>query len=108
MRSTLMAMMAAPQGSGGLGVLLIQIALFGAILYFLMIRPQSQARKKHATMLAALKKGDDITTSGGIIGKVKDLKEDRVTIESGTSTIVVERSRIVRVGNVASTVPNQA
>jgi preprotein translocase subunit YajC len=50
-------------------------------------------------MLAALKKGDDIMTSGGIIGRVKDIKDDRVTVESGTSTLVIERSRIVRIGD---------
>ena len=108
MRSTLLSLMAAPQGSGGLGVLLIQIALFGVILYFLMIRPQSQARKKHAEMLGALKKGDEIATSGGIIGKVKDIKEDRVTIESGTASFVIERSKIVRVGTTASPVADKA
>ena len=57
-------------------------------------------------MLAQLKKNDEVMTSGGIVGKVRDIKEvdvgsakeTRVTIESGTSTVVVERSRIVRVG----------
>ena len=63
------------------------------------------ARKKHAEILAGLKKGDDVTTAGGIVGKVKDLKEDRVTIESGTATLVVERGRIVRVGESVSPGP---
>ncbi len=85
-------------GGGGLSVLLFQVLAIGLVFYFLIIRPQSQARKRHAQILAALKKGDDVTTSGGIIGKVKDLKEDRVTIESGTATVVVDRSRIIRVG----------
>ena len=80
----------------------VQIALMIGILWFLLIRPQSQARKKHAQILASLKKGDDITTAGGIIGKVKDIKDDRVTIESGGSTLVIERARIVRVGEVVS------
>ena len=79
-------------------MLILQFGAIIAIFYFLLIRPQSQARKRHAAILAALKKGDDITTAGGIIGKVKDIKEDRVTIESGSSSLVVERSRIVRVG----------
>jgi preprotein translocase subunit YajC len=69
------------------------------VFYFLVIRPQGQARKKHQALLAALKRGDDVMTAGGIVGKVKDLKDDRVTIESGTATIVVERARIVRVGD---------
>jgi preprotein translocase YajC subunit len=56
-------------------------------------------------VLGALKKGDDITTAGGIIGKVKDIKDDRVTIESGSATLVVERARIVRVGESVSPTP---
>jgi preprotein translocase subunit YajC len=100
--------MAAPEGAGGgLTVLMFQIALIGLVFYFLIIRPQGQARRKHAELLAALKKGDDVTTAGGIIGRVKDLKEDRITIESGSSTLVVERSRIVRVGDQASPVAQQ-
>jgi len=101
--------MAAPQGaSGGLTVLMFQIALIGLVFYFLIIRPQGQARKKHAELLAALKKGDEITTAGGLIGRVKDLKEDRITIETGSATVVVERARIIRVGDQTSGVAQQA
>jgi preprotein translocase subunit YajC len=87
---------------GGLSILLFQIGAIALVFYFLILRPQGQARKKHEELLKGIKKGDDITTSGGIIGKVKDVKEDRVTIESGTSTLVIERSRIVRVGDMAA------
>ncbi|MDH5256058.1 MAG: preprotein translocase subunit YajC, partial [Gammaproteobacteria bacterium] len=76
------------------------------VFYFLIIRPQGQARKKHQAMLAALKKGDEVTTAGGIIGKVKDLKDDRVTVESGSATVVVERARIIRIGDTVA--PGQA
>jgi preprotein translocase subunit YajC len=102
-------LMAPTNGAGGgqLTVLMFQIALIGLVFYFLIIRPQGQARKKHAALLAALKKGDDITTSGGIIGRVKDLKDERVTIESGSSTLVVDRSRIIRVGDQASPAAHQ-
>lgn len=100
-----LALLAPASGQGGgMGVLLMQIVLIGAVFYFLIIRPQSQARKKHAALLAALKKGDEVITSGGLMGKVKDIKDDRVTVESGTSTVVVHRSRIVQVGDTASTV----
>jgi len=100
--------MAAPEGAGGgLTVLMFQIALIGLVFYFLIIRPQGQARKKHAEILAALKKGDEITTAGGLIGRVKDLKEDRITVETGTATVVVERSRIIRVGDHTSPAANQ-
>ena len=98
--------LAAPEGaSGGLSVLLFQILLIGMVFYFLIIRPQSQARKKHAEVLAALKKGDDITTAGGIVGRVKDIKDDKVTIESGTASLVIERSKIIRVGEHTSATP---
>jgi preprotein translocase subunit YajC len=102
----ILALMTPPPGSGGqMSILLLQVAGFGAVFYFLFIRPQNQARKKHQELLAALKQGDEITTAGGIIGKVKSMKEDRITIESGTASLVVERSRIIRVGD--QTAPGQ-
>jgi preprotein translocase subunit YajC len=88
--------------SSSLAMLVLQFGAIILIFYFLLIRPQAQARKKHAAILAQLKRGDDITTAGGIIGKVKDVKDDRITIESGTATLVVERGRIVRVGEAVS------
>ena len=110
--NTLFLLMAPTNGSagGGLSILLIQVVAIGAIFWFLIIRPQSQARKKHAEMLAGLKKNDEVMTSGGLVGKVRDIKEVefggskevRVTVETGGSTVVVERSRIVRIGSVAS------
>ena len=100
MTLSLLALMApANDSSAGLTMLLLQIGAIGLIFYFLILRPQQQARKKHEELLKALKKGDEVTTVGGIIGKVKDVKEDRVTIESGTATVVVERTRIVKVGD---------
>jgi len=105
MTETLFALaLVAPEGSGktGVTVLIVQFGALIAIFYFLLIRPQSQARKKHAALLAHLKKGDEVITSGGIIGKVKDIKETRVTVESGTAQLVIERSRIVQVGDQVS------
>jgi len=95
-------------GSGsGLSVLVLQVVAIGLVFYFLVMRPSGQARKRHAELLTQLKEGDEVMTSGGIIGRVKDIKEVdtdgvkevRVTLESGTSTFVIERSRIVRVGS---------
>ena len=101
--TTSLALMTTPDSpGGGLPVLVLQIGLFGAVIYFLIIRPQGQARKKHEALLAGLKKGDEVTTSGGIIGKVKDVKDDRVTIESGSATLIVERARIIRVGDAVA------
>ena len=95
------------QTGSGISILVLQMAAIGLVFYFLILRPSSQARKKHAELLGNLKKNDEVMTSGGIIGKVRDnkeveiqpgVKEVRVTIESGTATVVVERGRIVRIG----------
>ena len=107
MTLSMLAAMATPDSpGGGLTLLLFQIGAIGLVFYFLILRPQSQARRKHEEVLKGIKKGDEITTAGGIIGKVKDVKDDRVTIESGGSTLVVERARIVRIGD--STAPGAA
>jgi preprotein translocase subunit YajC len=95
---------------GGLSVLLLQMAAIGLVFYFLILRPSGQARKKHAELLKNLKKGDEVMTSGGLIGRVRDIKEvesdgvkeTRVTVETGTATVIVERSRIVRIGGAAA------
>ena len=79
-------------------VLILQIVGIVGIFYLLILRPQATARKKAAEMLAALKKGDEIMTAGGIVGKVRDVKDALITIDSGTSTLVVDRSRIIKVG----------
>jgi preprotein translocase subunit YajC len=100
---SLLALMAPTDNpNAGFTMLLFQIGAIGAVFYFLIIRPQQQARRKHEQLLQALKKGDEITTVGGIVGKVKDIKENRVTIESGNASLVVERARIVRVGDVSA------
>ncbi len=103
-------------GGGGFTILLLQMAAIGLVFYFLILRPSGQARKRHAELLSKLKKGDEVMTSGGIIGRVKDIKETdgngtkevRVSVESGTATVVIERSRIVRVGNSAPATPPAA
>jgi preprotein translocase subunit YajC len=89
-----------PSGmSSGFTMLALQIGGIALVFFFLILRPQQQARKKHEELLKNLKKGDEVVTVGGIVGKVKDIKEDRVTIESAGSTLLVERARIVRVGD---------
>ncbi len=86
-------------GNRGLTILLLQFLAIGLVFYFLIIRPQGKARTRAAEILAGLKKGDEVTTAGGIVGKVKEIKDNLVVIESGTSQLVVERSRIIRVGD---------
>jgi len=94
----LAAMAPAPgQGQGALFVVVLQIAALIAIFYFLLIRPQRNQQKQHQTMLEALKKGDEVVTGGGIIGRIVHIKDDRVTIQSAESRLVIERARIARV-----------
>ena len=93
--------------------LLVQFTLIIGIIYFLMVRPQQKQRKQHEESLRALKRGDEIVTNGGIIGEVIHIREmnkeagskldDRVTIKSGESRIVVERGRIAKILGAAST-----
>jgi len=104
----ILATLIAPSGGtagsgGGATILLFQILAIGAVFYFLIIRPQSKARKQHDQMLGGLKKGDEVITTGGIIGKVTDIKDDRVTISSGDSSLVVRRDRIVQIGSTPAT-----
>lgn len=71
---------------------LIQLAPFILVFvffYFLIIRPQNQARKKHAEMIANVRRGDVVVTSGGMIGKVsKVLDGDEVMVELADNVVV--------------------
>ena len=73
---------AAP-GVGGPGplVTILPFILIFVIMYFMVIRPQQKKAKEHQEMLGKLKRNDEVMTSGGIYGKVMDLKETVVTLE---------------------------
>jgi len=80
-----------------LGGTFIQIGLIFLIFYVLIIRPQQKKIKQHDAMLKALKKGDKIITSGGIYGKVVNIKdgEAEVEVEIASNTVVkVNRATI--------------
>jgi preprotein translocase, YajC subunit len=73
---------AAPGGEpGGALMGMLPIILMFVILYFLMIRPQMKRQKEHRNMVAALAKGDEVATAGGILGKVTKVSESYVTLE---------------------------
>ena len=65
---------------GGFGAFIPLILMF-AIFYFLLIRPQQKKAKQHKQLLAALKKGDRVVSSGGLHGVVTGLSDDVVTME---------------------------
>jgi preprotein translocase subunit YajC len=89
-------------GSNPAIILVLQFLAIGLVFYFLIIRPQGKARTRAAEMLAAIKTGDEVTTAGGVVGRVKRVADQRITIESGSSELVIERSRIIRVGDVSA------
>jgi preprotein translocase subunit YajC len=95
------ALLFAPSGQAGpsMSILLIQVAAIFGIFYFLIIRPQRRQRQQHEKLLASLQKGDQVVTSGGLIGEVLHIKETEVTIRSGESKLVVLRSNIATVRN---------
>ncbi len=65
-----------------LSTILLMVVLFGG-MYFLMIRPQKKQQKKEQEMRESTQVGDEITTIGGIIGRVVTVKEDSLIIETG-------------------------
>ena len=68
------------------------ILIFG-IMYFLMIRPQQKKMKQHRAMIEALRRGDQVVTSGGIVGKVSKVQEDgfvEIEIAEGVKVKVVK------------------
>lgn len=66
-----------------------------AIIYFLMIRPQSKKAKEQKNMLSSLKKGDKIVTIGGIYGKIAEVKEATLILDTGKgNTIELDRNSI--------------
>jgi preprotein translocase subunit YajC len=72
----------APAGPAGLlgSPIVLMVLMFG-IFYFLVIRPQAKKAKQHQQMLSQLKKGDDVVTTGGVIGRVTGIKDDEVTLQ---------------------------
>jgi preprotein translocase subunit YajC len=97
----------AAQGAAPAGVFdqimasgLPMLAMIFVVFYFLLIRPQQQARKRHMETVAALKKGDVVVTSGGLIGKVKSVADDELRLELSPNVEV----RVIRsaIGEVRS------
>ncbi len=75
--------------AGGMISTIVMLVLMVAVFYFFVIRPQKKQEKEVATMRNALQVGDEITTVGGIIGKIVSIKEETVMIETGN-----ERTKI--------------
>lgn len=84
-------------------ILMMMLAVF-LIFYFLVIRPQNKSRKAHMAKLAAVVRGDEVVTSGGLIGKVTKVTEEDITVDLGGGTKVkVVKSMLADIRN--KTVP---
>ena len=91
-------LMAAPEG-GTANPAATMMMMFGfiAIFYFIFFRPQRKQQKEHQEMVKNLKRGDRVSTIGGIVGEIVHLTNDIVTIKSGDTRVEVERSKIGKV-----------
>jgi preprotein translocase subunit YajC len=77
---------------------LLPMVAIMVVFYFLLLRPQQQRMKAHQQMLSELKKGDTVVAAGGLIGKVKTISEQEVSIELAPNLVVkVVRSAIAEV-----------
>jgi len=81
------------QGSASLLSSLLPLVVLFAIFYFLVIRPQQKQVKKHKEMLDALKKGDKVITSGGLMCEVVKPEEDSIKVKLNDEGIIVKVSR---------------
>ena len=71
--------------------------LLVVVFYFILIRPQSQQRKKQAALLAALKSGDKVVTSSGIVGTVVTVKDNTVSLRSADAKMEVTKASVTQI-----------
>ena len=79
-------------GEQGMSTIIMLVLMF-AVMYFLMIRPENKRKKKAQEMRDSLKKGDVITSIGGIVGKVVSVNESTVIIETSEDRVRVELTK---------------
>lgn len=73
--------------------MIIMIVLMFAIMYFLMIRPENKRKKKAEAMREGIKKGDTVTTIGGIVGKIVHVNKDTIVIETSDDRVRMELTK---------------
>ena len=72
---------------------IIMIVLLFAVFYFFLIRPENKKKKKLQEMRTNLQVGDQITTIGGIVGKIVSIKDDMITFETGEDRVQLQIMR---------------
>jgi len=109
LHTNLIAMSQSPDSQGGGFASMIPFVLIIAIIYFLMIRPQSKKAKQHAQMLTELKKGDKVVTIGGVYGSIVQVKEKTFIVKiSANADIEVLKSSIAEVVAETKEIENKA
>ncbi|KAB1439999.1 preprotein translocase subunit YajC [Candidatus Galacturonibacter soehngenii] len=96
----LLAMGPTASTAGGLGIMILYIAVFGGFMYFIAVRPQKKEQRRLATMLSNLENGDSVLTSSGFYGVVIDISDDTVIVEFGNNKncrIPMQKSAITQV-----------
>jgi preprotein translocase subunit YajC len=85
----------APAPAGGGIEFMIMIAIFFALMYFMIIRPQSKRAKEHRKLLESLSKGDEVVTTCGMVGKVSAVGENFLEVEVSEGTVVKVQKQAV-------------
>ncbi len=81
---------AADPAAGSLASTLLMMGIMFGIMYFVLIRPENKRKKEAEEMRAGIRTGDQITTIGGIVGTVVNIKENKIVIESGADQVRIE------------------
>lgn len=77
---------------------MLPLVLMFVVLYFVMIRPQMKKQKEHRAMVEALAKGDEVVTSGGVLGKVAKLGDSYLAVEiSNGVEVQIQRGSVIQV-----------
>jgi preprotein translocase subunit YajC len=83
---------AAPAAAGGGMEMIIMLAVFGLVFFFMIYRPQAKRVKEHKGLMSSLGKGDEVLTQGGIVGKIVKVSDEKdfivVSISEGTEVTV--------------------
>lgn len=87
---------AAAQPTGNAFISFLPMLLIFVIFWVLIFLPQRRQQKAHRELVASLAKGDQVVTTGGVIGEIVQVKDDSILLRSGQSTLVVERERVAR------------
>lgn len=78
------------EGGSSMGATIIMLIAMVAIFYFMLIRPENKRKKEAEQLRSSVKEGDKITTIGGIVGTVVNVKEDKFVIETGADQVRIE------------------